>query len=315
MNLVAKRHWFYLLSAIIIVPGIISLLIPPSLYLGIEFTGGSTISVEFEAPVTHAQVREVMNKLGHSEAEIQTAGANSYFIRTTTLREANVQTGASSEQDVIKQAFGGLATVSHMEVASVSGVVAKDTVRNAFIAVVIASIAILLYITYAFRHVPNPVRFGTTAVIALIHDVLVVTGIFSILGKMPVHMEINAMFITGLLTVIGYSVHDTIVVFDRIRENSARLPGERLERVINISILETLGRSLNTSLTVVFTTLALLLLGGESIRGFLLVLLIGIVTGTYSSICVASQLLMSWESGEIGSLLRRFHLLPARSQA
>lgn len=125
------------------------------------------------------------------------------------------------------------------------------------------------------------------------------------------------MFITGLLTVIGYSVHDTIVVFDRIRENIARLPAERLERAVNISILETFGRSLNTSLTLLFTVVALLVLGGESIRNFLLVLLIGLVAGTYSSICIASQVLVVWETGEAGRLLRRLRLRlrPSRSQA
>lgn len=314
MDMVGRRRWFFLLSLIVILPGLISLLIPPALYLGIEFTGGSTLTVEFTSPVAEADVRAVLVGRGHSEAVVQTTGRTGFFIRIATLREADVQAGTRSEREAIQDAFETLAPLSRMDVASVSGVVARDTVRNAFIAIAVASIAILLYITWAFRHIPRPFRYGVTAVIALIHDVLVVLAFFSILGKL-MNLEVNAMFITGLLTVIGYSVHDTIVVFDRIRENIVRLPAERLERVVNISILETFGRSLNTSLTLLFTVLALLVLGGESIRNFLLVLLIGLVAGTYSSICIASQLLVVWETGEAGRLLRRLRLRPSRSQA
>ena len=317
MNLVGKRRWFFILSAIIILPGVISLLIPPRLYLGIEFSGGSTLSVEFASPVAESQVQATLTQLGHPEAVIQATGATEFFIRTTTLREADAQAGTVSERQKIREDFEEkLAPVTRLDLESVSGVIAGDTVRNAFMAVVFAAVAILAYITWAFRHVPKPFRYGMAAIIALVHDVLLVLGIFSILGKV-LHLEVNAMFITGLLTVIGYSVNDTIVVFDRIRENVARLPGERLERVVNTSILETLGRSINTSLTLLVTVLALLLLGGESIRNFLLVLLIGVATGTYSSICIASQVLIVWETGEAGRLLRRLRLrlIPSRSQA
>ncbi|MDO8751454.1 MAG: protein translocase subunit SecF [Dehalococcoidia bacterium] len=312
MDFVAKRYWFYLLSILVILPGIISLLIPPSLFLGIEFTGGSTVSVGFAAPVENAKVRELFAGLGHPEAVVQATGDNGYFIRTSILAEA--QAGGKAEREIVRAALDGLATVTRMDVASVSGVVAKDTVRNATIAVLVASVAILLYITWAFRAVPNPIRYGVAAVIALLHDVLVVVGIFSILGK-TIHLEIDAMFITGLLTIIGYSVNDTIVVFDRIRENVTRLPGERLERVVNISILESLGRSLNTSMTSLTAVAALLLLGGDSTRNFVLVLLVGITSGAYSSICNASQILVSWETGDFGRLRRRFRRAPVSSEA
>ena len=312
MDFVGKRYWFYLLSILVILPGIISLLIPPSLFLGIEFTGGSTVSVEFASPVADAKVRDAFSRLGHPEAVVQATGDNGFFIRPSLLGEA--QAGGRAEREIIRTALDGLAPVTRMDVASVSGVVAKDTVRNATIAVFVASIAILLYITWAFRQVPNPFRYGVAAIVALLHDVLVVVGIFSILGK-TIHLEVNAMFITGLLTVIGYSVNDTIVVFDRIRENVARLPGERLERVVNISILESLGRSLNTSLTTLVTVFALFLLGGESIRNFVLVLLVGITSGAYSSICNASQILVSWETGDFGKLRRRFRREPASAEA
>ncbi|MEE8442138.1 MAG: protein translocase subunit SecF [Dehalococcoidia bacterium] len=315
MDLVGKRRWFFILSAIIIVPGLISLVIPPSLHLGIEFTGGSTLNIEFTDTVTEAELNAVLVRQGHPEAVIQATGRTGFFIRISRLREAEAQVDARSEREVLEEAFGNLAPLAReVEVESVSGVVASGTVRNSFVAVVAASIAILLYITWAFRHVPRPFRYGVAAIVALVHDVLIVVGIFSILGKL-VNLEVNAMFITGLLTVIGYSVHDTIVVFDRIRENVIRLPAERFERAVNTSLLETMGRSVNTSLTILFTLLALLLLGGESIRNFLLVLLIGIIAGTYSSICIASQVLVVWETGEAGRFLRRLHLLPSRTQA
>ena len=314
MNIVGKRRWFYLLSAMILIPSIISLIIPPSLFLGIEFTGGSTISIAFEEDIAEQGVRDVLSRLDHAEAIVQPSGGGEFFIRVSRLREGNVEQGITPERETIQEAFEELAPVSRMDVSSVSGVVAADTVRNAFIAVVVAAIAILFYITWAFRQVPNPFRYGVAAIIALVHDVLIVLGIFSILGKV-INLEVNAMFITGLLTIIGYSVNDTIVVFDRIRENVVRLPAERLEKNVNTSLLETLGRSMNTSVTLLITVLALLLLGGETIRNFLLVLLIGLISGTYSSIAIASQVLVSWEVGEIGRTMRRFRLLPARSRA
>ena len=314
MNIVGKRRWFYLLSAVILIPSIISLIIPPSLFLGIEFTGGSTISIAFQEGVAEQDVRDVLSRLDHAEAIVQPSGGGEFFIRVSRLREGNAEQGITPERETIQEAFEELAPISRMDVSSVSGVVAADTVRNAFIAVVVAAFAILLYITWAFRQVPNPFRYGVAAIIALIHDVLIVVGIFSILGKV-INLEVNAMFITGLLTIIGYSVNDTIVVFDRIRENVARLPAERLEKNVNTSLLETLGRSLNTSVTLLITVLALLLLGGETIRNFLLVLLIGLMSGTYSSIAIASQVLVSWESGELGRTIRRFRPFPARSRA
>ena len=314
MDLVGKRRWFFLLSLIIILPGLISLLIPPALYQGIEFTGGSTLSVQFGSPVRQSHIQAALGEFDHPEAIVQAAGETGFFIRISRLREPDAQTGTRSESEEIREAFQSIGTLTRFDVASVSGVVARDTVRNAFIAIMAASVAILLYITWAFRHIPRPFRYGMAAIIALVHDVLIVVGIFSILGKL-INLEVNAMFITGLLTVIGYSVHDTIVVFDRIRENVTRSPAESFEKSVNTSLLETLGRSMNTTLTLVFTVLALLLLGGESIRNFLLVLFIGIIAGTYSSIFIASQVLVSWETGEAGRALRRVFPRTSRSQA
>jgi preprotein translocase subunit SecF len=193
----------------------------------------------------------------------------------------------------------------------VSATVASQTVRNSLIAVIIASAGILLYISWAFRGMPKPLRWGTCAVVALVHDVLVTVGIFSILGW-TLGVEVDALFITGMLTVVGYSVHDTIVVFDRIRENIAKNPGKDFTTVVNDSILQTLVRSLTTSLLVLFVLLALFMLGGATIHYFTLVLLIGVTTGTYSSVCNASQLLVVWEKGEWRRFISWLPFFPAK---
>ena len=186
--------------------------------------------------------------------------------------------------------------------AVVSGSVASETTRNAILAVLAASGFILLWIWFSFRKVDRPWRYGTSAIVALLHDVLVVLGIFSILGWL-VGLQIDALFITALLTVVGFSVHDTIVVFDRIRENMQRRTSETFDQVVNASLVQTMARSLNTSLTVIFTLTALTLFGGTTIRPFTLALLIGIISGTYSSIFNASMILVIWEKGEFN--LRR----------
>lgn len=187
--------------------------------------------------------------------------------------------------------------------AIVSGSVASETTRNAFLAVLAASVLILLWIWFSFRKVDKPWRYGTSAIIALLHDVLVVLGVFSILGWL-IGFQIDALFITALLTVVGFSVHDTIVVFDRIRENMQRRTSETFDQVVNASLVQTMARSLNTSLTVIFTLSALTLFGGNTIRPFTLALLVGIISGTYSSIFNASMILVMWDKGELS--LRRF---------
>jgi preprotein translocase SecF subunit len=182
--------------------------------------------------------------------------------------------------------------------AVVSGSVASETTRNAFFAVLAASVLILLWIWFSFRKVDRPWRYGTSAIIALLHDVLVVLGIFSILGWL-IGFQVDALFITALLTVVGFSVHDTIVVFDRIRENMQRRTSETVDQVVNASLVQTMARSLNTSLTVIFTLSALTLFGGATIRPFTLALLVGIISGTYSSIFNASMILVMWDKGEL----------------
>jgi len=319
LDFVHRRGWYYLLSLAILIPGVVSLLIPPALRPGIEFAAGTSMTVRFEQPVAAEDLRSVLADIGHSEARVQSTSEGDFIIRMGELAGvANVPpVGPTmpSERETIETALQdrfGAFTVR--DFASVSGVVSKEIGRNAAVAVIAAAGGILLYISWAFRHLPKPWRYGVAAVIATMHDVVLLVGLFSIFGKV-FNMEINTMFITGLLTVIGFSTHDTIVVFDRIRENVGRNPGVAFPEIVNASLTETIARSINTSMTVVVTIVALLLLGGVTIQSFLLVLLIGVISGTYSSIFVASQILVSWEQGDVPRIFQRLfpRLAPAPS--
>jgi preprotein translocase subunit SecF len=313
LDIVGKRYWFFLLSILVLVPGIISLALPGGLRPGIDFASGSIMTIHFDQAVDQSDLRNEFTTLGHPEAIVQKSdtgnGGSSFIVRTYTLKgeqkDASGKVVAPSErqsvEDALKEKFGNLQVLSF---DSVSPIIASEIVRNAIIAVAAASVGILLYIAYAFRRVKKSFRWGTCAVIALVHDALVVLGIFSILGRL-FDVEVDAMFITAVMTIIGFSVHDTIVVFDRIRENYGRRMGDRLENIVNHSIMQTVGRSLNTSLTVLLVLVALFLFGGVTTKTFVLALLIGIVTGTYSSIFVAASLLVVWENGEIKQGWRR----------
>jgi preprotein translocase subunit SecF len=317
LDFVHRRGWYYLLSLLILVPGVISLLIPPALRPGIEFAAGTSMTLRFEQPVSTEDLRSALAGIGHAEARVQRTSEGDFIIRIGELAGVAevppVGPSMPSERETIENALTdrfGAFTVR--DFASVSGVVSRQIGRNAAIAVIAAAGGILLYISWAFRHLPKPWRYGTAAVIATLHDVVLLIGLFSIFGKV-FGMEINTMFITGLLTVIGFSTHDTIVVFDRIRENVGRNPGVGFAEIVNASLTETLARSINTSMTVVVTIVALLLLGGVTIQSFLLVLLIGVISGTYSSIFVASQILVSWEQGDVPRIFQRLfpRLAPA----
>ena len=310
VDVVGKRLWYFLFSALIILPGLISMIMPSGwisgdsgLNAGIDFSSGSVLSVTFNSRVTQDQIQERMNELGHSEALIQRVGSRGFLIRTSLLEQG--VGNAPSEREVIERDLEKFLNLdrSRVEFASVSPIVASETVRNAIFAVLAASVFILLYVWYAFRRVPKAYRYGVSAILALVHDVVFVLGVFSILGK-TLDMEVNSMFIVGVLIVAGYSVNDTIVVFDRIRENVARHPDRPLDSIVNLSIMDTIGRSLNTSFTTLFVLLAMLLIGGPSIRGLLLVVAIGVVVGTYSSVFIASQFIVIWDRGEIKKLLR-----------
>ncbi len=308
LDFTARRWWFYALSLLLIVPGFISLVLPGGLRPGIDFTSGTIMTLRFDRPVEQGQLRQAFAELGHPEAIVQRSDEGTFVVRTLPFEQAiteSVERQAQTERQIV---VGGLTdrfgSVEVLGLDHVSPIIASEIVRYALLAVVAACGGILLYLWWAFRKVPHPLRYGTCAVAALIHDALLVLGVFSILGRV-FGIEIDAMFITAILTVIGFSVHDTIVVFDRIRENIVRHAGEPFSDVVNHSLAQTLGRSLNTSITVLLTLVTLRLFGGITIHNFVLALLIGITSGTYSSIFNASLLLDSWERGELADLGRR----------
>jgi len=242
----------------------------------------------------------------HHEAIVQRAEDGTYIVRTGPLaaefrdETGGVQTESERQQieNGLRQRYGPVTVLSFDQV---SPIVAAEIVRNSFLAVLAACAGIAMYLWWAFRHVHDSWRYGVCAVVALVHDTLIVVGIFSILGRFFA-VELDALFITAVLTVIGFSVHDTIVVFDRVRENSVRHQGEAFDDIVNHSLMQTLGRSFTTSLTVLLTLFTLYLFGGVTIRNFVLALLIGITAGTFSSLFNASMLLVIWERGELGRL-------------
>ena len=295
-DIVGKRFWFFVAAGAVILFSIISLgrfgLKP-----GIELSSGSLLTVNFEQTVDEAELKQELANLGYGGAIVQETGEGSFLIRTSELTSQ-----AKTELEIGLASRFGL--VTEAEFYSVSPMVASETARNAGIAIGIASIGILLYVTWAFRKMPHPFRYGTCAIIALGHDALVALGIFSVLGGV-LGWEINLMFITGILAVLGYSINNTVVVFDRIRENLILGVSGDFETVVNRSLVETLSRSLNTSLTTLLVVLALLFFVGATIQNFAVVLLIGIVAGTFSSICIAPNLLIVWERGEWGRIFKR----------
>ena len=301
MDIVGKRLWFVGLSVAVIFVGVV-FLAARGLNLGIDFTSGTTFTVEFEDDPGTEHLRSALGGAGYDEATVQKIGGGGYFVRTRDLgAEAQAVMRGVLEREPRFGTFGTGFTIP--ETTTVGRSVAENTVQNAVLAVVVASVAVMLYIMYAFRSVPNSYRYAASAVIALLHDVLIVLGTFAVLG-LVINAEVNAIFIVGILTIIGYSVNDTIVVFDRIRENSLRAPDRPLRTTVNLSVTETVGRSLATSITTTSVILAMLLFGGPTLRDFLIVLLVGVIVGTYSSIFVAAQVLVAWEEGDLWRPLR-----------
>ena len=284
------------------------LILSPGLKPGIDFTGGSSLTVQFPelAKVNQESIRTELATIGYEDAKIQNFGIieaegekyETFFLRTQTLNEEQKDLLVES----LNNAFSPNETDTLQSFDLVSAVVAEETVINALWAVLAAAVGIFFYIWWAFRNVPSPFRYGLAAIVALLHDTLIVVGIFSILGYL-FEIEVNTMFLIALLTVIGYSVNDTIVVFDKIRENVLIYSNRPFPEIVNLSISETIGRSLNTSFTLLVTLLALLMFGGSTIREFLYVLIIGVLVGTYSSIAIATQVLVSWNQKSLGRLI------------
>ena len=333
-----RRRWITLgLSLVVFAAAAITLLVPPSLKAGIEFTGGSTFTLQFgqeETPAGGAgeqaeegagggadtpepvrvveaeELREALSRLGHEEAKVQGAGFNTFLVRTVELEGAPPITAAEGPvpPGEIDEILAGLeeefGPVQRLDFATVSGTVSTEIARDATLAVAVAAAAILIYVAFAFRRQRSAWRYGLCAVIALVHDSVVVLGLFSLLAKVA-GTEVDTAFIVAILTVIGFSVHDTIVVFDRVREVTSRDAFVPFAEAVNVSLTETLVRSVNTSFVTVLTIIAMFLIGGVTIQNFLLVLIVGVIAGTYSSIFVAAQVLVAWEHHDIGRFFRR----------
>ncbi|OGD97385.1 protein-export membrane protein SecF [Candidatus Curtissbacteria bacterium RIFCSPLOWO2_01_FULL_38_11b] len=292
MNLIKYRNLFFAFSLAVIIPGIFALS-AWGLNLGIDFSGGTLWEVKFESVnnLTPQSLQEFLNGEGADVSQAAKTSDNSILIKMRTTDENKIQ-------DIKKETEIRYGQTEDLRLETVGPLISRELTRKALLAVGMAILAIVLYITWAFRKVPkpaSPLAFGVCTIFALVHDVVVVVGIFAILGRI-LNIEIDSLFITALLTVIGFSVHDTIVVFDRIRENLNKQSQMTFEMIINNSLLETLARSLNTSLTAVFVLVALLIFGGASIKTFVLALLIGIISGTYSSIFNAAPLLVVWNN-------------------
>ena len=305
-HIVSRRYWWFLLSLLIIIPGLISLSIY-GLRPSIDFSGGALWDVYFPDKQSSDLNTEKLSQLFATQgfegavaqlSEVTVGGKSipSALIRTKSLDPNTGEVQQRNIRAALQTEYGPAAQLE--QVQSVGATVSQESTRSAVIAVLGACLAILIYLTLAFRKAPHPIRYGVCALAAMLHDVLVVLGIASILGVL-IGLEVDALFLTALLTVISFSVHDTIVVFDRIRENLAsRRSGEVFDAIVNHSIVQTLPRSINTQLTSVFTLTSLLLFGGSSIRNFVFILLIGLISGTFSSLFNAAQLLVVWENHE-----------------
>ncbi len=296
LDIIGKRFWFFLISGVLIVIAIISLSVF-GLKRSIEFESGSLLTVRLETPVDYTEFQQEVANLGYSDAIVQKVGDTDYLIRTEELSEE-----AKTELEAgLTTRFG---TLSEASFNSVSEMVAQETWRNALIAVAIALVGMLLYVTWAFRKMPNPFRWGTCFTIALFHDILVTVGLFSLFGKI-FGWEMNLMFITGILGIVGVSLDNTIVVFDRMRENQKMGVSADFAVVANRSQIETLSRSFNTSFTLLIALIALMLFIGGTIQNFVIVMLIGLIAGTFDSVFVAPGLLVVWDKNEWGRFIGR----------
>ena len=311
MNIIKNRYVYFLISLLVIIPGLVFMILnwvnlKTPLPLAIDFTGGSLLEVQFAG--TRPSVDEVKSTFLEVAPDtapvVQPLGEDSYAIRSKRIEDG------TKGEIVAKLETQAGSTITVLTFSSVSPSVGAEVTKAAGIAILMAALAMLAYISYAFRGVDHAVRYGAAAVIAMLHDVFVVLGVEAILAYF-LGWEADALFLTALLTVIGFSVHDSIVVFDRVRENAhvyRRIPYETL---VNHSIIQTLDRSINTQLTVMFTLTALALFGGESIRHFVIILLVGIFSGTYSSIFNAAPILVVWENREWQTWFRK----PNQTQA
>jgi preprotein translocase subunit SecF len=302
LNIIGRRNLFFALSLLIIIPGILSMW-RNGFLLGIDFAGGTEFTVTFARNPTTTQVENAVAAEGLNGTVIQTTGTGSSATPTSTYIIRYPPLNASSQtavQQDLQNRLGPMVGGGPSQILAVGGTIAGETIFYSLLAVVIASLAILTLLIFRFRNVPGGwragVQFGGSAIAALLHDVFILTGIFSILGKVfNLRVgEIDSFFVTAVLTVVGFSVHDTIVVFDRIRENLRVSQRLSFDQVVNLSIMQTAARSIITSFTVVLVLASIFFVGGTTLKGLALALAIGIISGTYSSIFNAAPLLVVW---------------------
>jgi preprotein translocase subunit SecF len=299
MNIVGKRYWYFGLSILVIIPGMIGLAVW-GLPLAIDFTGGSLLEMRFESDQVPrpAEIVAVYDDVGVSDPLVQSAGTTDFVVRSKSIDDDQ----KAALITALEAAFQQPITVLRFD--SVGPSIGIEAAERAGGAVAMAAIGILAFITYAFWGMPHAHRYGIAAIVAMLHDVAVVVGVEAFLGHF-LGWEADSLFLTALLTVIGFSVHDTIVVFDRIRENRRVMRRVNFESLVNHSIVQTMARSINTQLTVMLTLLALLLFGGVTTRHFVTVLMVGVFSGTYSSIFNASPILVVWENREWETWFKR----------
>ena len=313
-KIVKYRRWYYAISGVFILIGLIAMIystitIGSPFRVSIDFVGGTLWEMRFQEPVSTATIVDAFDAHGVSGVTVSTIGEdNSYVVRSSEITPDQKN---AIEETLNNEVDGG---VEDLQFRAVGPTISQEVTRTAFIATLLATLVILGFITWAFRQVPHPFRFGLAAIIAMLHDILITAGFFSIMGLVA-GWEADALVLTAVLTIIGFSVQDTIVVFDRIRENEKRYRGEEFEVIANRSLLETMHRSIATQINAMFVMIAILLFGGVTIRHFIATLLVGLLSGTYSSIFIATPILVSWQlrEGIFGFSLRgkRRHTAPA----
>ncbi len=294
MKITNKRAVYFVISIVLAVIAIVSLA-TVGIKWGVEFTSGSILRISFEKPVDQAALKDKMISLDYKGSLINSEGSagTDFMIRTSTMDD-------QAKNKVIAALTESFGAPTVNEFGNTLPIVAGEQKTNATIAVIIAIGAMLLYIAFAFRKMPNPFRYGICAVIGLAFDILIVLGVYSILGLIR-GWEIDLMFVAGLLAVLGFSINNTIIVFDRIRENMGKGFSKDFEEVVNLSIVETLGRSFNSSLTALITLVVLALFVGSTIQNFVIVLMIGVISGVYTSTFLSPELLLAWQKRQMNA--------------
>jgi preprotein translocase SecF subunit len=302
-NLMEKRRWFFLISAILLGVGAIAMIYSTLIFgaplrMGIDFTSGSMIELQFAEEIDVDVMRGIIADSGFTDVTVQRVGGGDHVVIRTRPMEIEVKEALRAN---LEAEFGAS---TELRFESVGPAIGQETTRAAITAILSAGVAILFFITIAFRRVPNAFRYGVCAMIKMFHDVLFLLGFASIMGIVA-GWEVDALYLTAMITVLGFSVEDVIVVFDRIRENIRRRRGEEFGIIINRSLLETLHRSLATQTNAMFVMLAIIFIGGATIRQFMIVMLVGMVVDSYSSLFFAVPLLAAWENGDFARLFRR----------